>query len=135
MTQEHVFFVGKLIRDKVCEIDRALGITPCERVMEIDEYAERLKEKLIEEANEVIEASSEEELIVELADLMEVMYAIAATKNFTPQDIENARIAKKLERGGFEGRVFNSHTFVKADHPEIAYFRASPHKYPEIKKP
>ena len=40
MTTEHVFFVGKLIRDKVCEIDRALGISPCERVMEMDEYLE-----------------------------------------------------------------------------------------------
>ncbi len=135
MTQEHVFFVGKLIRDKVCDIDRALGISPCERVMKMDEYAERLKEKLIEEANEVIEATSSEELIVELADLMEVMYAIAATKNFTPQDIEDARIAKRLEKGGFEERIFNAHTFVKADHPEMAYFRANSHKYPEIKKP
>jgi len=135
MTTEHVFFVGKLIRDKVCEIDRALGISPCEHIMEMDEYLERLKEKLIEEATEVIEASSAEELIVELADLTEVIHAIAATKNFTPQDIENARLIKKMEKGGFEGRVFNSHTFVKADHPEISYFRTSPHKYPEIKQP
>ena len=133
MTKKYVFHIGKLVRDKVPDIERELGISPCERIMEMEEYIERLKHKLIEESNEVLGASSDEEFLVELADLTEVIQALAATKDFTPQDIEEARILKKLSRGGFEGRVFNSHTVVEADHPEVSFFRANAHKYPEIK--
>lgn len=133
VTREYIFHIGKLIRDKVPDIERELGISPYERIMEMGEYRERLRHKLIEEANEVLEASSNEEFLVELADLTEVIHALAATADFTSQDIEEARIAKKLKRGGFEGRIFNSHTVVKHDHPELSFFRANAHKYPEIK--
>ena len=55
MTQTHRFKVDKLIRDKLPQIMRASGIQVFERVMEKDEYLKRLKDKLLEEAKEVIE--------------------------------------------------------------------------------
>ena len=52
MTQTHSFKIDKLIRDKISEIMRAESIDVFERVLEKDEYLKRLKDKLLEEAEE-----------------------------------------------------------------------------------
>lgn len=62
MIQTHRFKVDKLIRDKLPQIMRSSGIQVFERVMEKDEYLKRLKDKLLEEAKEVIASGSEKEM-------------------------------------------------------------------------
>lgn len=51
-------------------------------VEELDnaEYLIALKEKIMEEAKEVFEASSKNDLITELADVIEVIYSLAEAK-------------------------------------------------------
>lgn len=133
MVKEHKFFVGKLIRDKVPDLMRSMDIESSERVMEMDEYIEKLKDKLFEEAKEVLDASDRKEFLIELADVIEVIYALAATANSTPQDIEKIRQDKRSKKGGFEGRIFNSQLIVRSDNPEIKYLLADADRYPEIK--
>ncbi len=133
MTQTHRFKVDKLIRDKMPKIMRASGIQVFERVMENDEYLRRLKEKILEEAKEVIASESDKEMREELADLMEVMLALAKVYGMEFGDIQQAAEQKRVEKGGFDNRIYNAFVEIEADNLSLGYYRARPDQYPEIK--
>jgi predicted house-cleaning noncanonical NTP pyrophosphatase (MazG superfamily) len=97
--------VDKLIRDKLPQIMRASGIKVFVRVMEKDEYLKRLKDKILEEAKEVIASRSEKEMREELADLLEVMLALAKIHGMEFTDIQQTAQTKRLEKGGFDDKI------------------------------
>ena len=76
------------------------------RILNDKEYEKALYDKLLEEANEVINANKKEETEEELADLLEVVRAIANFKNVDVRDVEKLRISKKKKRGGFYKRIY-----------------------------
>lgn len=93
---------GKLIRDRIPEIIAAQG-KECEtRILDGAEYHLELERKLQEEVAEYLASGAAEEL----ADMMEVIYAIAQENGLSPEDLERLRLEKREQRGGFEGRVF-----------------------------
>ncbi|MCY9026452.1 nucleoside triphosphate pyrophosphohydrolase, partial [Priestia megaterium] len=55
---------------------------------------------------EYIEAQTHQEAIEELADLLEVMHALAAVHGSTPEQLEKVREEKAKERGKFDDRVY-----------------------------
>ena len=83
----------KLVRDKIPEIIANNGEQPITRILSDKEYILELKRKLKEEAEEVILANKEERL-EELADLLEVMIAIANIDGRELSDIIN--VFKKI---------------------------------------
>lgn len=105
MSQASVGHIDKLVRDKIPQILRERGIKITERILDDQEYITRLKDKLLEEAHEVVMAADSEALQEELADVLEVVMALASTHNLLLEDIEKHRKQKKLAKGGFEGRV------------------------------
>jgi predicted house-cleaning noncanonical NTP pyrophosphatase (MazG superfamily) len=133
MTQTHLFKVDKLIRDKLPQIMRASGIQVFERVMEKDEYLKRLKDKLLEEAKEVIASGSEKEMREELADLLEVMLSLAKAYGMEFADIQQAAEQKRADKGGFDNRIYNAFVEIEAGNPSLGYYRARPDQYPEVK--
>ncbi len=54
------------------------------------------------------DAASLAEITEELADVMEVVLAIAKANGISMGDVEKFRILKHSESGGFEGRVYVS---------------------------
>lgn len=94
--------MNKLVRDRIPEIIRNGGSDPAFRILSDEEYRRALDEKLKEEAAEFIQAHSAEEM----ADLLEVVYALMAANGLSPQDIERIRREKALARGAFERRIF-----------------------------
>ncbi|WP_253947878.1 nucleoside triphosphate pyrophosphohydrolase [Paenibacillus ehimensis] len=60
--------------------------------------------KLQEELDEFIEAG-EDEQITELADLVEIVYAILEHKGISIEEFERVRQEKKEKRGGFGDRI------------------------------
>ncbi len=91
----------KLVRDWIPWIIRSQG-RDCEcRVADGEEYPRMLVEKLDEE---VVEFKTERNL-EELADIMEVLFALAKEMGYSDSDLieENAR--KRGERGSFEDRI------------------------------
>jgi predicted house-cleaning noncanonical NTP pyrophosphatase (MazG superfamily) len=68
------------------------------------EYIQALREKIVEEAQEVANAS-QEEILSELADLYEVIEALAIAHNFTKESILIEQQKRRQERGGFEKRI------------------------------
>jgi len=65
------------------------------------EYWQKLKEKLREE----IEEFSKDESVEELADIFEVLDAIADYKKFEKEDVERIKEKKSEERGRFNKRI------------------------------
>ena len=127
------FKADKLIRNKMPEIMREWGINIFERKMEQDEYIARLKDKLIEEAKEVISAKEKHEICEELADLIEVIHSLIAVNHLSLEQVEEARLNKKAKKGGFDGKIYTPFAELSSDHEFISYYLDRPKDYPEIK--
>jgi predicted house-cleaning noncanonical NTP pyrophosphatase (MazG superfamily) len=79
------------------------------RYMEKTETLERLKDKLLEEAQEVFEAYNNEDkshLKEEIADVIEVIDAILYHNTITLEEVLAIRDAKKEKKGGFEKGIY-----------------------------
>jgi predicted house-cleaning noncanonical NTP pyrophosphatase (MazG superfamily) len=132
LTEVLRFRVEKLIRDKLPEIMRAAGLKVFDRRLEDAEFVQSLKIKLAEEAAEVASATTADEVLGELADVMEVVLALADAHGFTPADVDAARRSKFEERGGFSARVYNAAVEADESCPAVAYYVARPDQYPRI---
>ena len=93
---------NKLVRDKIPEIIRAQGDTPRIRVLDQAEYTARLEAKLDEEVREY----HRDRNLEELADILEVVYAMAENLGHSRQELEAVYDRKHDARGGFLDRVF-----------------------------
>lgn len=132
MTEVLRFRVEKLIRDKLPQIVREAGLNVFDRRLEDAEFVQSLKVKLAEETAEVAAATSADEVLGELADVMEVVLALADAHGFTPADLEAARRSKFEERGGFAARIYNAAVEADESCPAVAYYVARPEKYPRL---
>jgi predicted house-cleaning noncanonical NTP pyrophosphatase (MazG superfamily) len=95
----------KLIRDKVPERARENGDELETRVMNEDEFKIAVKEKLVEEAREVQQAPNKEELIGELADVLELTITVGRIEGISFEEIEQKRKDKLKKAGGFEKKL------------------------------
>ncbi|WP_028612297.1 nucleoside triphosphate pyrophosphohydrolase [Paenibacillus harenae] len=96
----------KLIRDRIPEIISKQGLSMSTRILESDEYLSELRTKLQEETNEFLEAKPGSEAVEELADMLEVIYALAEASGVTVQELEQIRAKKADKRGGFKERIY-----------------------------
>lgn len=93
---------GKLVRDKIPQIITATGKKPIIRIMEQEEYLEELDRKLNEEVAEYQEDKSLEEM----ADVLEVLFAICEARGYSLEELMAVRDEKRERRGGFGQRIF-----------------------------
>ncbi len=106
---------NKLVRDKMVDIykhDVENHITATDykvRYMDKAETLDRLKDKLLEEAQEVFDAYKDPDvthLKEEIADVIEVIDAILYHNDLSLIEVLEIRDKKKEKRGGFERGVF-----------------------------
>lgn len=93
---------NKLIRDKIPEIISASGKKANCRILSKDDYIKELDQKLDEECAEY----QTDKNIEELADILEVIYAIAEARGYSATELERIRLEKSKKRGGFSQRIF-----------------------------
>ena len=93
---------NKLVRDNIPEIIKQAGKIPVTHTLPDDEYLSELDKKLNEECAEYQADKS----IEELADMLEVMYAIAEARGWSVSELEAVRREKAEKRGAFERRIF-----------------------------
>lgn len=94
----------KLIRDNIPEMIKASG-KECEvSVLDNEHFIKKLKEKLLEETQEVISAS-ENDLVAELADVLEVLEAIESYYGIEHRTVENIKHHKALKNGKFSKKL------------------------------
>lgn len=96
-------YVVKLVRDRIGERVGPERSFHYQRVRSSDEHARLLREKLLEEAGEYLMAPHREARRAELADLLEVIDALARVDcDCSITDIWNLQREKRDQRGGFE---------------------------------
>ena len=92
----------KLVRDAIPDIIRSRGQICEVTVLTEEEYRLALREKLVEEAREVVAASTFDDLLTELADLQEVFDTLMRAYAISPEAIRIEQERRRAERGGFE---------------------------------
>lgn len=97
----------KLVRDRIPEIIESSG-NKCEIEVVSDEIAlEYLYKKLSEEVSELLEDKN----LDEIADVMEVLFAIGSKYGYSEEDVLNRRNEKRDSRGGFENNLILKKTW------------------------
>lgn len=94
----------KLVRDEIPTIIESRGETADYYAADDKEYRQRLMDKLLEETAELRESLGTKHAAEEIADLLEVLEAVAADNGFSADEIRRIKEAKKAKRGGFEKR-------------------------------
>lgn len=95
---------SKLVRDRIPQIIREAGAEPVTYTAGQEEYRDRLRNKLGEEVAEFLEAD-DAKAPEELADVLEVVHALAADLGIGKDQLEKIREVKASERGGFAERI------------------------------
>lgn len=93
---------NKLVRDKILEIIEANGQQATHKILDDKECATELVKKLFEEAREYEKDRNTDEL----ADILEVVYALAKLHGCAPEQLEQIRLDKAQKRGGFDKKIF-----------------------------
>lgn len=96
---------NKLVRDNIPNIIESKGETPVTRILDDDTYRLELEKKLNEEYHEVLDATGDDR-IEELADMIEIMRALAKLEGKTLQDVIDCANLKAQKRGAFEDKIF-----------------------------
>ena len=97
----------KLVRDRIPEIIEASG-KKCDIEVVNDEVAlEYLYKKLNEEVSELLEDKN----LDEIADCLEVLFAIGKKYGYSEKDLVDRRNEKKNSRGGFEKNIVLKKTY------------------------
>jgi len=96
---------NKLVRDKISHnIEQRGEIVNIARLSG-DYLLRALKEKLVEEAFEVLDAIDQESIINELADVSEVVDGILSHINVTNSELEKRQAEKREKAGGFKDGI------------------------------
>lgn len=97
---------NKLIRDKIPEIIRQNGKISFTHIADDQEYEETLYRKLQEEIDEFTTEPSREEM----ADILEVIYAICDWMGYNRDELEKLRQDKAAKRGAFTKKIILDRT-------------------------
>lgn len=93
---------SKLVRDKIPQIIEESGKRAITYTLSEKEYEIFLERKLDEETLEYHESKS----VVELADILEVVIALAESKGLSFEDLMALREDKAEKKGAFREKVF-----------------------------
>lgn len=93
---------NKLVRDLIPRIIQQEGKQCHTRILSDQEYQKALIQKLQEEVTEF----TEEPNLEELADILEVIQALAEALDSDIETVREIQQQKTLSRGGFDKRIF-----------------------------
>ncbi|GBF76387.1 hypothetical protein PA598K_04853 [Paenibacillus sp. 598K] len=97
---------NKLVRDNIPQIIARTGATSRTRILGDEEYLQELQTKLREETAEYMETTNAENALEELADVLEVVRALAVAHGADWEQLESIRQQKAEQRGGFRDKVY-----------------------------
>ena len=100
---------NKLVRDKIPQIIESTGKACTTEILSDEEYLKMLDAKLDEECAEY----QADKNVEELADIMEVVYAIAKARGCSLEKLESVRKQKAEKRGGFEKKILLKEVITK----------------------
>lgn len=100
---------NKLVRDRIPEIIQRESEIPEYRTLDESSFNAALHQKLLEESQELLEAKTNEDVLNELADIMECLESIARQHELSMDAVFARQIEKRTSRGGFSKKLFLEH--------------------------
>lgn len=94
-------FAGRVVRDKIPELVREAGHSVAFREVTGDERPRFLKQKVANEAQELLRADVGKEK-EEIADVLEALEAFIRSRGVDRDDLKRIKDAKRKRRGGFD---------------------------------
>lgn len=94
--------MGKLVRDRIPEIIRNDGKKPIIEILSNEDYLRELDKKLNEEVAEYQADKS----IEEMADILEVLYAVCEARGHSVEELLQVKEFKREKRGGFKDKIY-----------------------------
>lgn len=98
--------LNKLVRDKVPSLVTKDGGSYSLKLLSPLEHQHEITKKMYEELNEYNAATSKEEAIEELVDIVELIYAAVKLHDLSIEEFEEMRLNKKKKKGGFEKGIY-----------------------------
>jgi predicted house-cleaning noncanonical NTP pyrophosphatase (MazG superfamily) len=95
----------KLVRDRIPELAASNRQPAGFHLADPDEFAHRLRDKLLEEAHEAAAATTPGGLLEELGDVLQVLYALATQAGYSAAEVECARARKARTHGAYTHRI------------------------------
>lgn len=92
---------NKLVRDRIPEIIKESKQIPEYVILSDEEYMAELNKKLKEETAEYLTSNE----IEDLADILEVVFAICEARGISEDNIQEVRKEKAIRRGGFQNKI------------------------------
>lgn len=93
---------NKLVRDNIPKIIEQSGKKAVYYTLSSQDNITELDNKLCEEVNEY----REDKNLEELADILEVLYAICEARGYSIEELKSKRKEKAEERGSFQKKIF-----------------------------
>ncbi len=97
---------NKLVRDKIIDIILKDNGKPSFRTLDDNDFRIALKNKVLEEAQELSLAETREDVINEISDIVELIESILKNYNINKEELLNKKEDKKVKRGGFDKKIF-----------------------------
>lgn len=97
-----IHITNKLVRDNIPDIIKSRNGTCDVEMLNDEDFAKALVQKLKEEVSEF----EKDDNLEELADIYEVFTSILVTKGLTLSDVQMAASKKRKKNGGFSRRLF-----------------------------
>ncbi|CBE67513.1 MAG: nucleoside triphosphate pyrophosphohydrolase [Candidatus Methylomirabilis oxygeniifera] len=101
---------NKIVRDKIPEIIAKRGERAKIIHLRGDALVTALRQKLVEEAFEAVDARSGDDLVGELADVSEVIDALCRALKVSDPHLKAVQLEKRQKRGGFEKGIMLERT-------------------------
>jgi predicted house-cleaning noncanonical NTP pyrophosphatase (MazG superfamily) len=124
------FKLNKLVRDKIVQYHLEMGEAKY-KTLSGDKLTKALLNKLVEETNEL---KTSDLSVGELADLQELVDALAAHLGVAKSDLSKRQSEKRQKNGAFKKGHFINTVTLPADNKWAKYYAADPKRFPEIKK-
>lgn len=126
------FYQNKLWRDKLIKIREEKGAIIHSIPLSHVEFNEELGMKLLEEANEVYAAETPEEMMDEIADVLEVLDCILQFHGISKEETVALQEKKRLEGGSYTDQRLIDYVEYPAGSKEEQHCLANPDRYPEL---
>ena len=132
MTKKRKFKFDKLIRDNIPKICKAEDIDLNYRTLNSGEHINALKDKLVEEATEILNAKTKDEIAEEIADVLEVIDALKKVANISEDEILKQKDDKLNFKGSYYDGIYGNYVNIDSNHELTAYYLSEKDRYPEI---
>ncbi len=118
------FRLNKLVKDKILDLMQEQGQKVTYRILEDEEFEQRIKEKIVEEAKEYLVSGDAKEL----DDLLEIILAAKQVANPTAEISAKGEIVKS----SFKKRIFVETVTMENDSTWARYYQGDPVRFQEL---